>query len=637
MMSSEDFESDVALFSDVSLAFEGKNSFLLEFHQLEALSLLIEHPSNKVFKTAEQAVTALAKICPVYQEMTIALTSCEVVGRGGGRRAMETCMEYMRALRAICEFVRAFSQKVEFQLKQLEQSIGGAPRKQKVFKRAEKLLSGWIVLTETAKLSLLTCSRILERKTRAKAVLCRGLIEQWAALPAVSDALVSLLQALHDARAPLMSPWSTLPSRQCFAYEEEWFDCCDDNYLIPGHAVDFMLMRLARHARLVRRGPCCMAVLDTSNLQEYRWVRSGALGTPASCSLVLWDGKHHYPETLTIERWSVDDRDGRVIRQSCRVAAKDVGEFLDICRASPDGSATQRDAAYRCADGLWDKDSFAFEAGKHIAEKKLYPSTFICATETTLASLDGSVMITLYSNVSFAPITRQVHNYSLDMVDASEFMCFPGAFFSIRIRGGDMPPKWLKDVMMWPDLHYCPEGSISTVAVAHVHGDRKNQLWQHSGVALEQRMAEIKKLRKTHKKQQSVQQEQENSGKAQWVNKEFSKDPKSFMTNERTLFAWLGTCTFLALSGISLLSMGSDSGFQAGGLMSLGAAMVLAIYALFRWIWRTLELRRARLRDTKPQLAPFVDHLGPLLAIGLCVVMLIGSVTIQTIFDESKK
>jgi uncharacterized membrane protein YidH (DUF202 family) len=103
--------------------------------------------------------------------------------------------------------------------------------------------------------------------------------------------------------------------------------------------------------------------------------------------------------------------------------------------------------------------------------------------------------------------------------------------------------------------------------------------------------------------------------------KKLQREAKTYFANERTLLSWINSVTFLALTGITLMSALIETSAQKPAT-GLGLAMVVitvmfACYALFKYITRLKRLKQKSIEG-------FGDRIGPVvLTVTYCIVILV--------------
>lgn len=579
-MSENDFY--LTSFDDVSLALES-SSLLLDTTHYDALSKILSHPkSKKGFKTAEQMILSLNRVAPSYELMLAKTLSCR---KWSEKHGAQCAVDLVCALRVARHFTDEFSQKVVVQLGVLDKCmheilLGSVPRKRR--KAVSKAVVCWFLLVESARVSLLHICAALSRKYSHEAPLLTATFEKYSQFPELDVWMGSLMERnwaiKHVSGAEDFWAIRSGPRLGGKQAREEQFSFCDDAFSLQGSDVALTLWRISQYVRYckkVRMGTIC---LDDSALSMYRKWKDGEEGAVLQRYVfeVASDGDLNWCQ---LEEWSMNEINGAI---HVSRTEKDDMSNLPQNMGSVAGACFTR--YFFAGDGL-----------------EVYVDVGI-----SMFRLSGSrfATISLENVLADAPVQP-----------------FPNAICSIRSVDGSMS-KHAKSIMTLPELTYAPELSVGITPIPFCFNDPRFSLVPpNSGELLAIRLEDSKSDRKVWKRKMKKQASVKIVDRIQ-------TDAKNYLTTERTLFSWLGTCMFIALSGLPFLESSKGVTMVFGGLVALAGALVLAIYAVARWFWRNHTLRHG----SNDSMRSFVDRVGPALAIAMSCALMIGSIVAQELF-----
>ncbi len=230
----------------------------------------------------------------------------------------------------------------------------------------------------------------------------------------------------------------------------------------------------------------------------------------------------------------------------------------------------------------------------------------------------GLVNVFLDTEVSFATLTGSWQDER--MLCFRNAYAFPHAVLTVHVAGRvreDVP--WLRKLYKLRELGcFQPDFSLVTACVACCYGDASYPLEPAPQSGLEALRERGREQRS--RLQQRYSAEEEARHKVLYAAEAAEGDPKNYWTTERTLHSWVHTAIFVALNAASLYGA-SDPATKAGGAAIAGCAILLALYATGRWLWRSRSLASER-----QALSAFVDRVAPVVAVSLVVLLTAVSV-----------
>lgn len=187
---------------------------------------------------------------------------------------------------------------------------------------------------------------------------------------------------------------------------------------------------------------------------------------------------------------------------------------------------------------------------------------------------------------------------------------WPWAVLKVQ-RNLNAVPKWYNKVLDLPVVMYSPNFSLQDVL--------------QERFAPEVASEDVKRKRLEQGLESSASADEALKGRVLHMAQDARTDPKVYMTLERTLFSWTNAAVFVGLTAISLFNLNTPA-TRYGGLVFFACAVVLALYPLVRW-----RVRLAALLGEDRDLRPFVDFVGPAVAIAVLVGMVV-TVVVTSIF-----
>lgn len=400
-----------------------------------------------------------------------------------------------------------------------------------------------------------------------------------------------------------------------------------DTFVAPGHAAHMLLDLLARHAMPCGVQPYAHVALDTPSLDDYRAVCAG-VGTTVSC--LWWTGTAPRPAALCVDRFVLDTSLATVRQRVVLPGTPEALQRLTEPTADHEDELLTRDASFAHDERLALDD-----IAVHLAQGHRAPVAAFTSTRYTFVAPRAEVVVTLDCGVSFLALSGDWAAFRRALLGANdgEYIRYPHCVLSLQVMSH--APSWVKKLFRDPKvLHYAPRFSLHQASVAVGYGHTAYAVGLQNDAALARaRLAELKRDEAQQRKAQrgklmpldiGYNLEEMREGRVLFMGNESRGDPKTYLTNERTAFSWMETATFLAFNALSLFAVDSQA-TRVGGLMSMIAAFSFAAYALFRWQWRQRALRQGR------QLGPFVDRVGPVLAVAIMGTMLVGQVVVSNL------
>ena len=360
----------------------------------------------------------------------------------------------------------------------------------------------------------------------------------------------------------------------------------DDVFLVPGHQVATLLVRLSAFVSEADSYEMTSVTLDTlPELEDYQQVCSGS---GVAISRLWWKGETAH--VLTLERHLLNDETGELEREQCVVSRDDLSDtLLDGCDA----------------------------VTRHIVAGQRVPVAASRFDRRVLVDSEGLVNVIVDTAVSFATLTGSWQDERL--LAFRNAYAFPHAVVTVHVAGRvreDLP--WLKKMYRLRELaHLAPHFHVMTACVACCYGDASYpfELVENSAVAaLKERGREQRNLLKSYSAEEEAKQ------KVLFTAETALVDPKNYWTTERTLHSWVHTAIFVALNAASLYGA-TDPATKVGGAAIAGCAILLALYATGRWLWRSRSLA-----SEQQALTAFVDRVAPVVAVLLVVLLTAVSV-----------
>lgn len=571
-------------------------------HRASLLKLISEGSRfRKVFKSLDDLCGALLEVSPGYPEVVKHCRGYFFLSHGSH---VDRSAAAMSALRACSE--------LQQQVKRAAHCALGSSFFCGTWKRHERLLIRWWALVEASRATLLTAARVF-----VASKVTTHLLEHLVTECSSPQLFFEALRHLHDTRNAFagQAPFFSLAP-------QVFFSRCDDCFILSEDSVSSLFIRLSRYLRHYDTRRVCSVFLDCPDGSNFRAWRKGVSD---NVQWLEWDDDSRQWSHV---RWSLNPADGT----------------SQIQRHDYDNDDDEGEWQMMVHDDMCSSSS-------PVSVSRFLRTRFVSAD-------GGSVVVTVDHSVSLAPCRlTDIQSFVSDdfgMQQTFLFRPYGRAFCSVRLCAQMRSPKWVRWVMTLPELRYAPEAHVEMASVAHTvlrlgtsgkakddNEDEEEEEEEEeeedsyprvmSDAALARRIAEWKSDRKTMKKIGPSVEEEEEDGHM-LLHQDVSNDPTSFLTTERTLFGWMGMCLFIALSGLNLLNARSPGSFY-GGMIAVASSFVLAGYALFRWAWRNGELSKT---DSVGTIAPFVDHIGPAIALIVSGVMLLGTFVSQIVASSAK-